>query len=181
MTSWRKIPRSAVTAFKAIASLFFIYHVLAISICVAPANSEVSRQFYPFFKTYLTATGNWQRWLMFHTIPYDNDLEIQAVRSESGREKIDCGYLLPSLDSDCDHIRVIKLAGSIISGPYDFYREPYLKNLGAAVKSVYPETTSYALTVVSHQMQSLQKVRETGDVSNPIRRTYGPYEFEYAG
>lgn len=162
--------------FALLASLLVTWHAAAIVASILPEGSALRETVYPAFRPYLRTTGVWQRWKMFHTIPYNHDYEVQVFAIDAYGEETELGWVLPGLfGKENEHLRVMKLYGAFSSKRYRSYRDAYFENLAPAVAKAVPDAESYRVVMTDHRIRPLEEIRDDDVISEPETRKYGPF------
>ena len=89
--SWARLRKPA----QLVAAIAFTFHTAAIGAVHLPATSTLRPGAMRVFGGYLGMSGSWQSWLMFTTIPYYHDYDIELVLHYSDGHEARRGPILP--------------------------------------------------------------------------------------
>ena len=173
---------------KIFASLAFSYQALAIAAVNFPADTALTPAVLAPFSAYLTATGQWQSWDMFDTIPYDHRFAVKAVAVDAEGRETRLGPLLPGLRPYDGTLRTQTFFYRIYPGSeaaVQFW-QTYARRLCAAANAAARQRQTAAVTAVrvefdADRTRALADIRADEVVSNPVTATRGPVFCEQAG
>lgn len=155
-------------AARAAACAYFVYHLAAITMANVPRTTALGAGFHRLFDAYIHATGIWQRWDMFTTIPYFRDLDVRlTARDASGRD-LRYGPMLPELSPFDKRLRLQALFARLT-----FWRASYApfaaRYFARACDAVEAKTgqrpAKVGIELVADKIRPLAFVRADGVVS----------------
>ena len=152
----------------------FVAHCAVMCTPHIPSGSAV-KPIGALFHKYLEATGTWQNWDMFTSIPYTHDYDAKVVLVDAnGRDQEIVGPIVPGLVPYDHSLRVESFLTRALPGGH--YRGGYVK---AVCRELRERDGHGGHRVVFRErfdrLRALKDMRVDGVISNPDIKNTGPY------
>ena len=159
------------------ACVYFVFHLTAITMANVSRTTELGDGFHRPFDWYVRATGLFQYWDMFTTIPRFVSMDGALVASDSSGRVAEYGPMLPGLlpyrNTSRVHGMFLRLAFS--DENYPGYSGRYLAAVCRAIgERVGAEPSQVGFELRTRQLRRLEDVRRDGQISEPKTFRFGP-------
>lgn len=149
-------------------------------IALLPTESKIGRATAAPLAPIRTATGTFQRWNMFATIPRLHALDAQIiVTTASGEEQRFSAYL-PSLRDikPVERVRYLYTLSRLFEAEDSVERQGYVDNLRRKLRKETPEAVQFSVELTFDFVRLLERITEDGDISKREVKLYGPYAID---
>ncbi|MGH7440711.1 MAG: hypothetical protein ACRENE_33885 [Polyangiaceae bacterium] len=153
---------------KAAACAFFVWHMLAIAVQQIPQASALAPLKRPFVH-YQEATGIWQGWDMFTTIPYYHSYGLDVIATEPDGHMERVGVGLPGFTSFGGVVRTETAFSRILYEPdFDGYLGAYdVKMCSALHERLGHGGQKIFVRESAGRLRFLEQIRADGVISKP--------------
>lgn len=145
-------------------------HMACVAIANLPENVSLGKALHELADPYLRASGQWQEWDMFTTIPLYADIRASLVARGDDGSETRYDPMLPGLTPQPDSLRIMSLFARLVWSRKAFTW--YVKRFhGAACRAIAERSGATPKSVrVELQVQALRgprAVRQTGVLADP--------------
>jgi hypothetical protein len=151
----------------------FVAHCAIMCTPHIPSGSAI-KPIGAYFHKYLEATGTWQNWDMFTSIPYTHDYDAKVVVLQADGHEETVGPIVPGLLPYDHSLRVESFLTRALPGGY--YRGGYVK---AVCRELRERDGHGGQRVVFRErydrLRALKDIRVDGVIANPDVKNTGPY------